>query len=298
MMQSATDSLTDPEDWLGLRGARVLVAGAGGLGAACAAAFLRAGALVEVVDADADRAAAAVDIGVPDRPGSARAGAAVAGAAVAAGVPDRPAADRPAADRPAADLAVATVADLSRPEAVRATIDAMVERWGGIDVCVHAVGINTRKPVLDTDTSEWARTIEVNLTTGWLLGQAAGRRMVEQGSGRIVYFSSVSGLLAHKDHAPYAASKGAINQMMRVMAAEWAGRGVTVNAVAPGYVETDLTRAYLDRDGNRGRLESMVPAGRLGSPEEVTGPVLFLASPQARFVTGHVLYVDGGRTLV
>lgn len=248
-------------DWLGLRGARVLVAGAGGLGAACASAFLDAGARVEVVDADGARALSWADGRPPDR-------------------------------------AVATRADLTDTGAVDAVVEGICARWGGIDVCVHAVGINTRRPVLETAPADWARTIEINLTTAWLLGQAAGRRMVAGGSGRIVFFSSVSGLLAHKDHAPYAASKGAINQMMRVMAAEWAGAGVTVNAVAPGYVDTDLTRAYLDRDGNRGRLESMVPAGRLGAPEEVTGPVLFLASPQARFVTGHVLYVDGGRTLV
>lgn len=249
------------DTWLGLRDARVLVAGAGGLGAACARAFLSAGARVVVVDADADRADAAIDGAPPQR-------------------------------------AVAAQGDLASAGAVRGVVDELCSRWGGLDVCVHAIGVNTRKPVLDTDPSEWSRTIEVNLTTAWLLGQEAGRRMVGQGHGRIVFFSSVSGLLAHKEHGPYAASKGAINQMMRVMAAEWAAKGVTVNAVAPGYVETDLTRAYLDRDGNRDRLEGMVPAGRLGSPEEVTGPVLFLASPQSRFVTGHVLYVDGGRTLV
>jgi gluconate 5-dehydrogenase len=86
--------------------------------------------------------------------------------------------------------------------------------------------------------------------------------------------------------------------MMRVMAAEWASSGVTVNVVAPGYIETPLTRDYLARDGNRARLEGLVPARRLGSAEEASGPVLFLASRLARFVTGHVLYADGGRTLI
>ena len=105
--------------------------------------------------------------------------------------------------------------------------------------------------------------------------------MVGQRYGRMVFVSSVSGLLAHPHHAPYAATKGGINQMLRVMAREWARHGVTVNAVAPGYIETDLTKAYLDKDSNRESLESLVPAERLGRPEEVADAVTFLASDRA-----------------
>jgi NAD(P)-dependent dehydrogenase (short-subunit alcohol dehydrogenase family) len=114
----------------------------------------------------------------------------------------------------------------------------------------------------------------------------------------MVFVSSVSGLLAHPDHAPYAATKGGLNQLCRVMAREWAPSGVTVNAVAPGYIETDMTRDHLDKDGNREVLSRLVPAKRLGVPEEVADAVTFLASDRAGFVTGHVLYVDGGRVLV
>jgi NAD(P)-dependent dehydrogenase (short-subunit alcohol dehydrogenase family) len=113
-----------------------------------------------------------------------------------------------------------------------------------------------------------------------------------------VFLPSVSGLLAHRDHAPYAATKGGVNQLMRVMAPESASSGVTVNAVAPGYTETELTRAYLAQPGRRASMEALVPAWRLGRPEDLTGPVLFPASAESAFVTGQVLYADGGRTLV
>jgi NAD(P)-dependent dehydrogenase (short-subunit alcohol dehydrogenase family) len=113
-----------------------------------------------------------------------------------------------------------------------------------------------------------------------------------------VFLSSVSGLLAHARHAPYAATKGGVNQLCRVMAREWAASGVSVNAVAPGYTETELTRAYLDKPGVRDELTALVPAGRLGTASDLAGPVLFLCSAQSAFVTGHVMYVDGGRTLV
>jgi gluconate 5-dehydrogenase len=155
-----------------------------------------------------------------------------------------------------------------------------------------------RKPVLDLDDADWQETLSLNLSSAYWLGQAVGRLMVEQRYGRMVFVSSVSGLLAHPNHAPYAATKGGLNQLLRVMAREWASSGVTVNAVAPGYIETDLTKAYLEADNHRESLESLVPAERLGRPEEVADAVTFLASDRARFITGQILYVDGGRVLV
>lgn len=260
------ESLTEPRitaDWLGLAGARVLVAGAGGIGGACARAYADAGASVAVVDRDQrtlDALATAVD---------------------------------------ALGGRIELIrADLTEHGAGARVVEEAVSRLGGLDVLLHAVGINDRRPILEFTEDEWEHILQVNLGTLFGLAQAAGRHMVAQGAGRILALSSVSGLLAHHSHGPYAASKGGINQLLRVMAREWAASGVTVNALAPGYIETPLTVDELAKPGKRDSLESLVPAGRLGTPEELTGPALFLSSKHAAFITGHVMYIDGGRTLV
>jgi gluconate 5-dehydrogenase len=250
------------EDWLGLSESRVLVVGAGGIGEECALGFLAAGASVMVVDRDQTRLDALVS-------------------------------------RKSKDAELHTIqADLAEPGAGARVVEAAISALGGLDVLLHSIGMNDRRPVLDFTEGEWDRVLRTNLSTAFGVAQAAGRHMVAQQRGRIVVLSSVSGLLAHKNHGPYAASKGALNQMMRVMAAEWASSGVTVNAVAPGYIETPLTADYLKKPGVREDLVRLVPAGRLGLPAEIVGPVLFLASAHSQFITGHVMYIDGGRTLV
>ncbi len=248
---------------LGLKDSRVLVIGAGGLGAACAGGFAGTGARVVVADVDQRRLRELdVELALTDGGGGV--------------VP----------------------ADLSRPDDCRAVVDTSVAVLGGLDVLVHAIGVNNRQPIVELSDADWDHVLTINLSSAYWLGQAAGKVMRDQGRGRIVFLSSVSGLLAHAKHGPYAASKGGVNQLMRVMAHEWAADGVGVNAIAPGYVETRLTADYLERPGVRESLTALVPAGRLGSPAEIVGPTLFLASPLSSFITGQVLYVDGGRTLV
>lgn len=249
-------------DWLGLAGARVLVAGAGSLGGALAEGFVDAGAQVAVVDLSAERLA---ELG--ER----------------AGLDD--------------DRLIA--ADLSTAPAARDAIERGQSALGGLDVFVHGVGINDRRPIAGYAETDWETIISVNLSSAFFTAQVALETMRAQGHGRLVFFSSVAGLMGHRNHGPYAATKGAINQLTKVMAHEYAADGVTVNAVAPGYMETNLTTAYLDaHPAERERLVALIPAGRFGRLEEVVGPVLFLASRQSSFITGQILYIDGGRTVV
>lgn len=188
--------------------------------------------------------------------------------------------------------------DVTRAAAVDAMVERVVAELGRLDVLVYSVGINSRKPTLEQTDQDWASVLAVNLTGAFYACRAAGRAMLAAGrGGRIILLTSISSLLGHPGHAPYAASKGGMKQLLRVLATEWAPHGITVNGVAPTYVETGLTRAYLAQPGVRERIEARIPMGRLATPEDVVGTVVYLASPAAAFVTGQNIFVAGGREL-
>jgi len=248
-----------PADWLGLAGQRVLIAGgAGTIGAALVAGFLDAGARVGITDLGGE-----------------------------------------ALERADPRVQARCPADLSDPRQARDAVSSASEQLGGLDVFVHCVGINDRRPIEEYEVGDWERIVAVNLTSAFHTAAEALRPMKTQGHGRLLFFSSVAGRSGHRHHGPYAATKGAINQLMRVIAHESAEHGVTANAVAPGYMDTALTREYLaEHPDKRRELVSLIPAGRFGCLQEVVDPVLFLCSPRASFITGQVLYIDGGRTIV
>jgi 2-deoxy-D-gluconate 3-dehydrogenase len=161
---------------------------------------------------------------------------------------------------------------------------------------VNAAGLNRPGPTVDKPLADWDLILDTNLRGTFLACQAAGRRMVERGHGRIVNISSQMGSVALPGRAAYCASKHAVDGLVRALAVEWAPLGIAVNAVAPTFVETPLTRPMLDDRAFREDVLRRVPVGRVGQVEEVVGAIVFLASDQASLVTGHVLAVDGGWT--
>jgi 2-dehydro-3-deoxy-D-gluconate 5-dehydrogenase len=178
--------------------------------------------------------------------------------------------------------------DLSDPDAAR----ACVERLDRIDALVANAGTTVRAPVLDLTLEDWRRVIDLNLTSVFVLAQAVGRRMVEQGSGAMVLIASQLSFFGGVNASAYAASKGGVVQLTKALSNELAPRGVRVNAVAPGWVETELTSTI--EDWKRDEVNARIPLGRWAEPDEIAPAIVWLLSDDARYVTGTVLPVDGG----
>jgi 2-deoxy-D-gluconate 3-dehydrogenase len=163
-----------------------------------------------------------------------------------------------------------------------------------IDILVANAGTTRRSPVIDHTDEDWDEVIQVNLNSQFVLSRDLGKRMVERGSGKIIFIASLLSFQGGILVPSYAASKGGVAQLTKALANEWAGKGVQVNAIAPGYIATDLNVA-LQRDPERNpAIVSRIPAGRWGSPEDLQGAVVFLASPASDYVSGTLLTVDGG----
>lgn len=248
---------------LDLRGKRAVVSGGSrGIGAATARLLARAGA----------------DVVVGYRSRQADADAVVADA------------------RATGARAVAHAADLTTPEGAESLVQAAVQAFGGVDVVVinHGVWPVEEVPVATMDDARWRRTLTENVDSMFWLSRAAARALAPD--GRLVMVSSTAGQRGEAMHADYAATKGAMISFVKSMAVELAPRGITVNSVAPGWVDTEMTDSAM-REGGRARIAAGIPIGRVATAEDIAGPIAFLCSPLARHVTGEILNVNGGSVL-
>ena len=247
-----------------LSGKHAVVVGAGGIGAELAVGLAESGADVAVVDKELRRA-------------------------------EEAAARVRALGRKAFSLAC----DITSEEEVRAAASAVCEDFSKVDILVNCAGVVTRKPSEILSVAEWRRVMDVNALGTFLCCQAFGREMIRQGGGKIVNLSSVRGRYGTRNGmADYCASKAAVDGLTRQLAVEWARHGVGVNAIAPTVVETELTAGLLADSRAAGLLGESIPMGRWATAHDLVGPVLFFASAASDYVTGQILYVDGGLTSV
>ncbi|MFI6740653.1 SDR family oxidoreductase [Nonomuraea sp. NPDC050451] len=202
-----------------------------------------------------------------------------------------------APDRPPGDVQV-SVFDVTDPAQVERACEDVVAAYGCPDILVNNAGVQIRGPLTEIPVDDWKRVVDVNLTSGFLVGRAFARHMLPRGSGKIINVCSVQNHLVRATTAPYAAAKSGLGGLTRAMCAEWAPAGIQVNGLAPGYIDTDLNASLVaDPDFSRW-ITRRTPAGRWGHVEDVVGPAVWLASPASDFVNGQIIYVDGGMTAV
>jgi NAD(P)-dependent dehydrogenase (short-subunit alcohol dehydrogenase family) len=193
--------------------------------------------------------------------------------------------------------ALAVTVDVVQEKSVADMVKKILETFPRIDILVNAHGLAIRKPAEDFPIDEWQQVMDINTRGTWLCCQTVGRVMVKQKSGKIVNMSSVRGRYGLPGgYAAYCPSKGAVDTLTRTLACEWAKHNVLVNALAPTFVETDLTRTALADPQFAKTVRSRIPLDRWATPEDIVGPTIFLASKASDFVTGQIVYVDGGVT--
>ena len=169
---------------------------------------------------------------------------------------------------------------------------------GPVGVLVNNAGVQHRVPLVDLDAADWRRVLETDLTSAFLVGRAVARSMIGRGRGKIINVASVQSDLARPGIGPYTAAKGGLRTLTRAMAAEWARSGVQVNALAPGYLATEMTQALVDDADFTAWVVGRTPAARWGTTADLVGPAVWLASPASDFVNGQTIFVDGGMTVV
>jgi gluconate 5-dehydrogenase len=178
-------------------------------------------------------------------------------------------------------------------EVLRGTAEA-----GHVDILVNNAGVQHREPLVDVSLENWERVLRTDLTSAFLVGRTVARGMLERGYGKIVNICSVQTDLARPTIAAYTAAKGGLRNLTRAMTAEWAGAGITINGVAPGYIHTEMTQNLVDDETFNSWILGRTPAGRWGRVEDLIGPTVWLCSDASAYVNGQVIFVDGGMTVV
>lgn len=190
---------------------------------------------------------------------------------------------------------LAVEADVTQPAACQAMVQAALARFGRLDILVNNAGTNIRKPPQDYSLDEWKTILDTNLTSAFVCSQAAYPALVQAGGGKIINTGSMTSIFGAGFAAPYSASKGAIVQLTKALASAWAKDNIQVNAILPGWIDTELTRqARKDVPGLHERVLARTPAARWGDPDDFAGIAIFLASRASDFVTGAAIPVDGG----
>jgi NAD(P)-dependent dehydrogenase (short-subunit alcohol dehydrogenase family) len=221
------------------------------------------------------------------------------GAKVAVGGRSQEKADGLAASlRAAGAEAVGVQVDAADPASARAAVAQVVEHFGAVDILVNLASVDADAPAESFDAEDFKRVIDINLGGAFYISQAAGRAMIEAGNGgRIIQFSSTRSVAGgRRGFAAYASSKGGLNMLVKQLATEWAKHGITVNGIGPGFVPTELVKDSLNNEFFVNMMLNRIPAGRFATPLEVASGALYLASPAASFVTGQILFIDGGVT--
>lgn len=193
---------------------------------------------------------------------------------------------------------IAVAGDLSDISEVRNLIEKAVSQFGTIDVLVNNAGINIAKPAMEVTEKDWDTVLDLNLKTAFFASQAAAKYMLKKNNGRIINIASQMAFVGYVKRAAYCASKGGLVQLTKALAVEWAKQGIRVNAVAPTFIETELTEKMFTDEAFKKDVDNRILLDGLSQPEDISGAVLYLASNLANFVTGETIKVDGGWTAI
>ena len=184
--------------------------------------------------------------------------------------------------------------DVSKVDDINRTVAEIMDKFGHIDILVNSAGLNIRKPAIEYTEEEWDFILDANLKGTFFCCQAVGKVMMEQNKGKIINIGSITSSLGLPTVSPYTASKGGVLQLTKTLAIEWAKYNINVNCIGPGFYKTDLTKPLFGRPGWTERLLTMVPMDKPGMPEYLIGTAVFLASDASDYITGQIIYVDGG----